>query len=1147
MKRSFAVLLALCVVTLSLAPVTVSAAETATLSGTVTAPDGKPVAGAKVAAAALEAGAGPAGPRGRDAGPKATGIVEGTTGADGTFRLEVQGKSFGLRVQAPGYAVHEVRDVQPGTPLAVALVPGVGLDGQVFDLASGKPLPGAEVRANPATGWHLYDPDDAERFAIKVKADANGRFRFKDLVPDAHGIVARADGHRAVRSSVRAGEGKPVTLYLGAGATLPGRIVDRAGKPIAGATVSPFAAELFDLGEAMQGQVKSGAQGEFELAGLPAGTYTIVARHKDYADAWLRDVKPGASGRARPVTITLDKGSDVRATLAAGDAPFAGKASLHVVYAGPGMEYARSVDRGLDAGLKIENGVLTASNLPAGKADVTVIPESYKRAERLGVTIAAGEVLDLGTIALERGPSLAGKVTDPEGKPLGGVNVQARSLSQAGFSFGTATSNDDGTFTVANLAAERTYTVSAQKTGFGSARLENVKLADTPDLVLRPQGKLTGKVVSGDPPAPVTLFAVELSPTGETNDMMGMGRALGIDARNVPLRDAAGTIKVDDVEAGTYSVKVKAAGFVPARIDKLEVKPGQTAELGEVRLERGKTLRLVVVDRKTKTPVGGAEVSIVEAGLGGMVREAAGSRAPEATTGPDGRVTLEGLEPGRLTLRTQRENYAPLKSEIDIDANVVPPDQTLELTPGGTVEGVVRDKTGQIRAGYMVMAMSGISINRRTMATTDETGAFRMEHVAPGDYMIMAMPTPSERQAAAGSMQAEMMSQMQMQTIKVEDERTARADFPVGGVTTTIRVHGRVLKGKSASAARVSFVKGSGGAASDFVITQSGADGSYEVKLSSAGHYQVRAQPSTGDNTEMGFGVPVEVPEKPDFEFDIVQPAGVVSGTVNDGDTGQPLKGVYVMAVRLGEDGEMDPVDPIGGNATTGEDGTYRIEGLRASTYRLSYMLNDYAIEVVGPVKMGDEKELAKGASLLHAKPVPFVVRGENDKPVQGAMILPLDTFLASVGRMQNITDAEGRYTLKELGPGAHDVATIAAGYAPNLAHGVSPDAGEPVQVQLQRGGSVKLRIVDASGQGVAGAGLRIREGGKEITQLVMMNRIFSGGGFTFVSDKTGGLTVEALEPGEYEFGVVRGSDVVQRKTVKIAAGKTGEVEIKLP
>ncbi len=1146
MKR-FAVLVALCVVALPLAPVAVHAAEKAILSGTVTAPDGKPVAGAKVAAAALESVNNPAaGMRGREAPPKASGIVEGTTGADGGFRLEVSGANFGLRVEAPGYAVAELRDVKSGPPVAIGLVAGVALDGQVFDLASGKPLPGAEVRAVPATGFRLVDPDDFDRFALKVKADPNGRFRFKDLRPDMHQVTARADGHRAVRRTVRPGESKPVTIYLAAGATLPGKVVDRAGKPIAGVTVFPLAAELFDMAEAGMNQVRSGKEGEFELAGLPAGSYTIVARHKDYAETWLRDVKPGASGRARPVTLVLDKGSEVRATLVNGDAPFAGQASVRVVYEGPGMEFTRSIDRDRDTA-KVVNGVVAASNVPVGKADVVIDAEGFKRVEKNGVTIKPGEALDLGTIALDRGPALSGRVTGPDGKPLGGVSVAARSLSQQGFSYGETTSADDGSFAIANLVAERSYTVTAKKDGFGAARNTDVKLGDRPELVLRPHGKLAGKVVAGDPPAPLTLFTVELSPTGGSDEFMGMGRAFGMDARTVPLRDAGGLIRIDDVETGTYSAKIMAAGYVPARIEKLEVKPGEAADLGEVKLEKGKTLRLIVVDRKLKTPVGGADVAIVETGLAGMVRDAAGMRAPDASTGPDGRVSLDGLEPGRITLRTQRDGYAPLKSEIDIDANAVPPDQTLELTTGGTIEGVVRDKSGQLRPGFMVMAMSGISVNRRTMATTDEQGTFRLEHVAPGDYMIMAMPTPNERRAEQGGADMQMIAQMQMQTVKVEDERTVRADFPVGGTTTSIRVHGRVMRGKTPFEGRVTWVKGSGGAATDFVVAQVGGDGSYEVKLSSPGHYQVRAQPNSGNNLDMGFGVPVEVPEKSDFEFDVLQPEGAIAGSVTDGDTGQPLKGAYVMALRLGEDGEMDPTDPIGGNGVTGDDGTYRIEGLRGGTYKLSFALNQYAIEVQGPVKMGDDKELAKSAALVRAKPVAFVVRGENEKPVQGAMVLPIDTFYSSIGRMQNVTDAEGRFTLRELGTGAHDVAIVASGYAPSLTHGVSPDAGDAVEVHLQRGGTVKLRVLDASGQGVPGAGLRIRASGKEITQLVQMNRIFSGGGFTFATDKTGGMSVEALEPGEYEFLVTRAGETAGRKTVKVAPGKTGEIEIKLP
>src|SRR5262245_12248705 len=101
----------------------------AALEGMVAGPDGKPVAGATVAA--------------RRVGEPAAHPAAGRTDAAGRFRLALSSASPHLvRVEAPGLAPRLFDAARPGTPLRVTLARGGEVEGVVRDAKSGAPSAG---------------------------------------------------------------------------------------------------------------------------------------------------------------------------------------------------------------------------------------------------------------------------------------------------------------------------------------------------------------------------------------------------------------------------------------------------------------------------------------------------------------------------------------------------------------------------------------------------------------------------------------------------------------------------------------------------------------------------------------------------------------------------------------------------------------------------------------------------------------------------------------------------------------------------------------------------------------------------------------------------------------------------------------------
>ncbi len=104
---------------------------------------------------------------------------------------------------------------------------GLELSGRVVD-SGGKPIPAARIlRASTPFGG------DAPR----TEADADGRFRFTHVPAGEAILTVQAPGHAPdLRKVDLRADLPPVEFRLDKGRTIRGRVVDRHGEPLAGAT-----------------------------------------------------------------------------------------------------------------------------------------------------------------------------------------------------------------------------------------------------------------------------------------------------------------------------------------------------------------------------------------------------------------------------------------------------------------------------------------------------------------------------------------------------------------------------------------------------------------------------------------------------------------------------------------------------------------------------------------------------------------------------------------------------------------------------------------------------------------------------------------------------------------------------------------------
>lgn len=236
------------------------------------------------------------------------------TGDDGTFELDGLriDLDYVLVIRAPGHgmAVFDGLVVAGAEgPLELGLLrveePAL-LAGRVFG-PSGRPAL-ANLQLEPDLG-----PDTRASFVglRPFWSREDGRFALGDLAPGRYRLRAYAEG--VVRANIpielRPGERRTgLEVRIDPGLSIRGAVVDEAGVPLAGVTVSATS----ERGEASQPywSATTDARGWFELVGLVPGSYRVTAQ----LDASLADEHPLETARFRgfepdraPIEIVLHR------------------------------------------------------------------------------------------------------------------------------------------------------------------------------------------------------------------------------------------------------------------------------------------------------------------------------------------------------------------------------------------------------------------------------------------------------------------------------------------------------------------------------------------------------------------------------------------------------------------------------------------------------------------------------------------------------------------------------------------------------------------------------------------------------------------------------------------------------------------------
>lgn len=681
----------------------------ATISGRVSARDGRPIAAAAVCASCTACNV---------FLPDATRICTQTDAA-GSFALtSVPAGDYLVSASAMGYAP---KAGNGGRPVAVRGSDGAGassvdialdeggaaVTGVVMDVTGG-PVAGAMVRT--ISGG---EANDAIRITQSTTTDEQGRFALS--CPAGHvALHATAEGYAPGIAS-RTAPASDVEVFVVPSSSIEGLVVAEDGQSVAGLRV------LAQAPSVLMREVTSDDSGRFKLSGLRSGVYQLRASGEGWLGDYPATVTLSTADTVRDLVITVRKAASVRGTLLAEDqTPCAGGR----VHLGPGRR-AYSVPV-LEA-IAGADGAITFDAVPAGSYEVAI---SCRGAEpqpaaplEVGTENRAGLVWRMAPQL-----SIEGHVVDTHGRPVSKLMVELRTENRTPIMARGATSGPDGAFAFKGLSKgsfslrsrdlEETVPVELGEWSVTDLRLRAKSMGYLRVRVTTPDGK----PVDG------------LSVSAESSDGQ---------ASDLPEELGSGTYRLGPMQPGAYAVYAS-DGMNPREraggaSGSYTVQEGATTELelryggyqgrisGRVLDDAGAPVENVWVQAR---PSDTAQDPLAELHQMTVIAE-----ARRSLTDLEGRFEIDRLsESGTFTVTAEW----PLGGQAKLEG--VKAGATIELTMQqlASLSGTAVDPAGQPIAHLSLQLSNSQTGQQRTEVVFDPAGKWKLDRVTPGAIQLIA-------------------------------------------------------------------------------------------------------------------------------------------------------------------------------------------------------------------------------------------------------------------------------------------------------------------------------------------------------------------------------------------------------------------------
>ncbi|MCB1037289.1 MAG: carboxypeptidase regulatory-like domain-containing protein, partial [Acidobacteria bacterium] len=547
---------------------------------------------------------------------------------------------------------------------------------------------------------------------------------------------------------VGAGEGKSdssaLEIVLDRGRLATGRVLDLEERPVPGARVRILAAGL--QAETPKGgepqEATTDSEGRFRKNGLPGLRLDLQAWADGFAPMAVHGVRvPAGDGPVDLGDLLLEpeaivsgrvhdlEGRPVEGAEISSPDPFLPRPS--VPFRAPrASEESEASERPLAFE---KNGPFAATGPDGGFRLHGLIPG---RATEIRVRATGFLPRDLRNIAapgppleieLQPAAQVSGRVRTAQGESLPGARIHLLPLPSEGREMAPAlgeqqtTAGQEGLFRAAEVPPGDLEIWAEAEDFLPSPPIRLHAPAGVPlapmELVLEPGGVLRGQVLSEDGEAvPKALLFLETASTRSLRD---------------------GSFQLAGVPRGLNSLNVRHPSFNPwsRRVD---VEPGGPAL--EILLRPGVEVRGKVVD-PDDLPLPDARVLLE--GVDGTVNATYSARSQ-----PDGTFSFPAVSDGRYRLSAELPRFVPPRSfpEVTVEGRELA-DLEIRLRAGGALEGRILGLDFEELAAVSVEAEAAGGEVRP--GEIDFEGMYRLDDLAPGDYLLRASTRDGRRQASA--------------------------------------------------------------------------------------------------------------------------------------------------------------------------------------------------------------------------------------------------------------------------------------------------------------------------------------------------------------------------------------------------------------
>jgi hypothetical protein len=487
-----------------------------------------------------------------------------------------------------------------------------------------------------------------------------------------------------------------------------------------------------------------------------------------------------------------------------------------------------------------------------------------------------------------------------------------------------------------------------------------------------------------------------------------------------------------EVPSAPINIRIGAAGRVPHYLWNVDLKPGATLEIGELRLSRGNSIAGRI--QLPRNPKASPNVDLMPASLGRTLGQQ-GEAHYTTRVGKNGFFQFSDVADGHYDLIATLDGFSPARVRDVIAANAsetfireslrFPPLSRLEafiqpaLTPGGRPWQYVLQRQVELTP-FMTEVARGAA---------DVSGSVRVDRLAVGPYRLRILDENGS-------------------VFRFESVDIAETEGPRFVRLEHVTVRGKVNDHEESIAAELMFRATDGTAAS----ATSGDDGTYQAVLPHGGKWRVQVKPRRHAQLVRLPDVEIKPDESGTASLDLELPPGRISGKVVD-ESGKAL----ALNVDVTRDGRVES------QTISNDDGSFQLIGLTPGSVFLEAAGSDLRSGLVPYVVSESSFALDVTLVAFRQRVVTGFIITRDGAPIPGALLRCAAANMFEV--KETVTGPSGDFSFKVPRAVTQVDAVILARGAPVTMKSLSvlEPANQNVMITLPDiGGTLKIVLTHA-------------------------------------------------------------------------------------